>query len=200
MSTDIDEQLIGQLVLTDESVTTSIGAIIKSVTATDRLDEFQRAVKRFSDQRSVEIANICNSKYHQFFMSLQWQQTFRDEVAGMLEKVESLKDIINSSADVLLAKKLTRLELLNTQRNLERCIEGCKDSLRAFNLAQMAALHILDRKFEYALRQLDQLHKQIRRIDQFSFAQQLSTVLKFVNNSYRVMDTQSTRSHQRLCH
>lgn len=174
MSTDIDEQLIGQLVLTDDSVATSIGAIIKSVTAADRLTEFKKAVKRYADQRSAEISEACSSKYGSFFKCLDWQQTFKVELSAMHEKVESLKEALGNSGEVLLAKKLTRLELLETQLNLERCINACNDSLKAFNLAQMAALHILDRKFEDALRQLEILSKQIRCIEEFSFSQQLS--------------------------
>jgi hypothetical protein len=182
MSTDIDEQLIGQLVITDDSVATSIGAMVKSATAANRMEEFKQAIKRYSTQRQAEITEVCNNKYASFFKCLDWQQTFRNDLSSMMEVVEKLKETLSNSGQLLLSKKIKRLELLETQLNLERCIRACNDSLKAFNLAQMASLHIADRKFEDSLRQLDLLSKQIRRIEEFTFADQLSTHYLYSNS------------------
>ena len=174
MSTDIDEQLIGQLVLTEDSVATSIGTIIKSVAAADRLDEFKAAIERFANQKQLEVDGICNNNYRSFFKCLEWQQAFKEDIKRMSDNVHELRSHLSESGELILLKKTMRLELLELQLNLDHCIEACDNSLSAFNLAQMAALHILDRKFEDALRQLDALSKQIRAIEEFSFVQQLS--------------------------
>lgn len=202
MSTDIDEQLIGQLVLTEDSVASSIGTILGSVAAADHMEEFKGALDRYIDQRQAEIDELCRTNYSSFFTCIQWHQTFKLEMASLIGRVQVLKQQIATSGEVLLAKKIERLDLLQVQHNLNGCYEACESSLRAFSLAQMASLHILDRKFEDALRQLDSLSRQIRLIDNFSYSQQLSiqvmchtdhAVCRIVDSNANFQDSLSCR-------
>lgn len=177
MTSDIDELLIEQLVHSEESLTLSIGPIIKSITSAGRLEEFRGAANNYCHQRQKDILEVCDNNYRSFFKCAEWQQTFKLEIDKMSCKIQELRSHLAESGECVLLKKATRLELMEVQLNLEHCIEACENSLQAFNLAQMAALHILDKRFEDSLRQLDALTKQIKTIEEFSFAQQLSTIL-----------------------
>ena len=172
----VDEQLIDQLVMSDESVISSIGTITKSVLAADRLTEFKAAVERYSNKRQEELADICGQKYKIFFKALAWQRDFQSELEGLKGRIEELQLTLSESCEQRLAKRMNRLELLQVQLNLQKCMSACRNSLKAFNLAQMASLHIMDRKFEDAIRQLDALGRQLRSIEDFSFSRQLSTL------------------------
>lgn len=174
MSTDIDEQLIGQLVISDDAAASNLPTILKSIYAADRLKEFQEAVQRYSTVKKTNFEDICIHNYQALFQCIDWQQKFRQELIIMTTNISKLKTKLSECAETMLEKRSERLNLLKMQMNLSKCISACESSLRAFNLAQLAALHILDRKFEDALRQLDALNIQLRLVEQFSFSQQLS--------------------------
>ena len=195
----VDEQLIDQLVMSDESVISSIGTITKSVLAADRLTEFKAAVEKYSSKRQEELVDICGQKYKIFFKALAWQRDFQSELEGLKGRIEELQLTLSESCEQRLAKRMNRLELLQVQLNLQKCMTACRNSLKAFNLAQMASLHIMDRKFEDAIRQLDALGRQLRSIEDFSFSRQLSTLSLYVCVFFILTNKKSKKSNGFQC-
>jgi len=83
----------------------------------------------------------------------------------------------------------TRRELLEAKKmfhNLSKAEIGIQECLRALNLAQTAQLHINDRSFADALRQIDELERtQLRLIEGYGFAGRLRAWIPVQVNKIR---------------
>lgn len=171
MSSDIDEQLIAQIVFNDQGLDKALGSVLGSVWAAGRQESFLQSLSNFAQAKDAEIEAACRDNHQHFVRSIEDLYSVRTAVARLKERSAVLETELSGSGRLLYD---TRRELLEAQKmfhNFSRAEFGVAECLKTLNMAQRAALQIKDAQYDDALGLIEELERtQLRLIEGYAFA------------------------------